>query len=438
MSLSTSVVVARVLSSSTAVKRKREDEITRDKPMPMAMQENDEHEPPPPSWEVLNAISYYMDPETLAIASCISTTWLKCFSSENLWKSIMTARSSQRSSPYEIALEHTEGVVISYKRLVSAVERDAKRRRRGQLEEAIKIPLSDLSFIVHVSTKTKKESVYKKGKDLVFGPNDKFHIEVDVSKAGITAGEDDVRMTWQVMYKGKFVTVADATRSLDTKYGWFVDKLEYKDNRKLVGDVKMSFNGSVLEKIGFAIVDSDGWGSLLVDGFLRYLQRLRHQKKTLSEGHVYNNSYGDATSHGRVFSSQQKDHNNSGYVGIFRGKNRKITRQANHSDIGAGKVKVPRVISPGGSKTEEKQSQEGVTDMGQVGRQQPHGDVNMEASISAEDVIRAGGFGAKDDIGSFLPVASDSTDFEESLRSARDYEGAQAEVQRPGLGWPKE
>ncbi|KAL0888683.1 hypothetical protein Bca101_012666 [Brassica carinata] len=357
--------------------------------MPMAMQENDEHEPPPPSWEVLNAISYYMDPETLAIASCISTTWLKCFSSENLWKSIMTARSSQRSSPYEIALEHTEGVVISYKRLVSAVERDAKRRRRGQLEEAIKIPLSDLSFIVHVSTKTKKESVYKKGKDLVFGPNDKFHIEVDVSKASITAGEDDVRMTWQVMYKGKFVTVADATRSLDTKYGWFVDKLEYKDNRKLVGDVKMSFNGSVLEKIGFAIVDSDGWGSLLVDGFLR-------------------------------------------------GKNRKITRQANHSDIGAGKVKVPRVISPGGSKTEEKQSQEGVTDMGQVGRQQPHGDVNMEASISAEDVIRAGGFGAKDDIGSFLPVASDSTDFEESLRSARDYEGAQAEVQRPGLGWPKE
>ncbi|KAG2262492.1 hypothetical protein Bca52824_069571 [Brassica carinata] len=376
MSLSTSVVVARVLSSSTAVKRKREDEITRDKPMPMAMQENDEHEPPPPSWEVLNAISYYMDPETLAIASCISTTWLKCFSSENLWKSIMTARSSQRSSPYEIALEHTEGVVISYKRLVSAVERDAKRRRRGQLEEAIKIPLSDLSFIVHVSTKTKKESVYKKGKDLVFGPNDKFHIEVDVSKAGITAGEDDVRMTWQVI-------------SLDAKYGWFVDKLEYKDNRKLVGDVKMSFNGSVLEKIGFAIVDSDGWGSLLVDGFLR-------------------------------------------------GKNRKITRQANHSDIGAGKVKVPRVISPGGSKTEEKQSQEGVTDMGQVGRQQPHGDVNMEASISAEDVIRAGGFGAKDDIGSFLPVASDSTDFEESLRSARDYEGAQAEVQRPGLGWPKE
>ncbi|KAF8115310.1 hypothetical protein N665_0029s0145 [Sinapis alba] len=112
------------------------------------------------------------------------------------------------------------------------------------------------------------------------------------------------------------------------------------------------------------------------------------------------------------------------------------------SDVsnGAGKVKEPRVISPGESKTKEKQSK-GVTNqtnMDQVGRHQLHGEVNMEASISAEDVLRAGGFGAKDDIGSFLPVASDSTDFEESLRSARDYEGTQPEVQRPGLGWPKE
>ncbi|VVB13127.1 unnamed protein product [Arabis nemorensis] len=110
------------------------------------------------------------------------------------------------------------------------------------------------------------------------------------------------------------------------------------------------------------------------------------------------------------------------------------------SHVSNGKAKEPSVISPGGSKTEESQSH-GVTnqnDMSQVGRDQPRGEVNMEASISAEDVIRAGGFGAKDDIGSFLPVASDSTDFEESIRSARDYEEPQAEVPRPGLGWTKE
>ncbi|TKY62652.1 hypothetical protein E2542_SST12510 [Spatholobus suberectus] len=63
------------------------------------------------------------------------------------------------------------------------------------------------------------------------------------------------------------------------------------------------------------------------------------------------------------------------------------------------------------------------------------GDVNMEASITPDDVIRAGGFGARDDIGSFLPVASDSTDFEASIRDARDYEEPQGQVSRPGLGW---
>ncbi|XP_058738198.1 uncharacterized protein LOC131610305 isoform X2 [Vicia villosa] len=63
------------------------------------------------------------------------------------------------------------------------------------------------------------------------------------------------------------------------------------------------------------------------------------------------------------------------------------------------------------------------------------GDVNMEASITPDDVIRAGGFGARDDISSFLPVASDSTDFEASIRDARDYEEPQGEVSRPGLGW---
>ncbi|XP_057717758.1 uncharacterized protein LOC130932450 [Arachis stenosperma] len=64
-------------------------------------------------------------------------------------------------------------------------------------------------------------------------------------------------------------------------------------------------------------------------------------------------------------------------------------------------------------------------------------EVNMEAFITTDDVIRAGGFGARDDISSFLPVAIDSTDFEASIRDARDYEELepQGEVSRPGLGW---
>ena len=44
--------------------------------------------------------------------------------------------------------------------------------------------------------------------------------------------------------------------------------------------------------------------------------------------------------------------------------------------------------------------------------------------MNADDVERAGGLGARDEIGSFLPVAMDSTDFEASLRDARDFEEA--------------
>lgn len=64
-------------------------------------------------------------------------------------------------------------------------------------------------------------------------------------------------------------------------------------------------------------------------------------------------------------------------------------------------------------------------------------EVNMEALITPDDVVRAGGFGARDDISSFLPVASDSTDFEATIRDARDYEEPQGDICRPGLGWTK-
>ncbi|KAK6941778.1 hypothetical protein RJ641_027155 [Dillenia turbinata] len=63
------------------------------------------------------------------------------------------------------------------------------------------------------------------------------------------------------------------------------------------------------------------------------------------------------------------------------------------------------------------------------------GDVNMEAYIMPDDVLRAGGFGGKDDIGSFLPAAIDSTDFETYQRDAQDYEEPLGEISGPGLGW---
>ncbi|KAL2923480.1 1-acyl-sn-glycerol-3-phosphate acyltransferase 1 chloroplastic [Bienertia sinuspersici] len=72
------------------------------------------------------------------------------------------------------------------------------------------------------------------------------------------------------------------------------------------------------------------------------------------------------------------------------------------------------------------------------GHLDPSTDVNMEATINPDDVLRAGGFGARDDLSSFLPIASDSTDFEASLLDAREYEEPQGEQRRPGLGWSED
>ncbi|KAL6498471.1 hypothetical protein OROHE_026568 [Orobanche hederae] len=64
--------------------------------------------------------------------------------------------------------------------------------------------------------------------------------------------------------------------------------------------------------------------------------------------------------------------------------------------------------------------------------------VTEEGAFTSDEVIRAGGFGAKDDISSFLPVASDFTDIEANLRGAREYEDLSEEIHHPGLGWTSE
>lgn len=75
-----------------------------------------------------------------------------------------------------------------------------------------------------------------------------------------------------------------------------------------------------------------------------------------------------------------------------------------------------------------------VSGVGFVGVNAPS-ESSTKAAIFLDDAIRAGGLGARDDIGSFLPAASDFTDFEASLRNAHDYEVPKEETRRPGLGW---
>ncbi|KAF3330726.1 hypothetical protein FCM35_KLT04080 [Carex littledalei] len=99
---------------------------------------------------------------------------------------------------------------------------------------------------------------------------------------------------------------------------------------------------------------------------------------------------------------------------------------------------VPNDTSHQVEESKEESEEKGNSKEENLEKNRTGGDVEMEAEITSEDVEKAGGFGARDDIGSFLPVMIDATDFEESLRDARGFEeeeGEVVEVSRPGIGW---
>ncbi|KAJ6935944.1 hypothetical protein NC652_010856 [Populus alba x Populus x berolinensis] len=43
---------------------------------------------PSPSWELLFLVAQYLDPKSLATASCVSKSWPESFSSEDIWRPI--------------------------------------------------------------------------------------------------------------------------------------------------------------------------------------------------------------------------------------------------------------------------------------------------------------------------------------------------------------
>ncbi|EOA22842.1 hypothetical protein CARUB_v10003566mg [Capsella rubella] len=281
MSTNVSFVSCHAAVKQNPLKRKRDDEISdeiHEKIVRIMAMHKEEDEPSPPSWAILCLVGPYMEPETLATASCVSTTWSKCFSSEHLWKSLLATR---HSAFFKVVTtkEEAKPAWLSYKRLTSEAESASKRRRNNQPAKP-RISLSDLLFIVHVSAGSTEAVVVKQGKDLAFGSNERFKIEADVSDSGLTADMKDVRMSWSVAlrnYERIFLISDTVVKSLDSKIGWFTDELpatrnRYCDGSNLVGDVKPSFKEEVLDKVVFGMADSRNWKSLFVDDVLRYLQ----------------------------------------------------------------------------------------------------------------------------------------------------------------------
>ncbi|CAB85512.1 hypothetical protein [Arabidopsis thaliana] len=144
-----------------------------------------------------------------------------------------------------------------------------------------KISMSDLTFVIGVyTTKSKKLTVVEFGADREFNPNDRVKIEiVDLSRFELPkSGMDDVMITWEVVYKKDWqniVTIVKGRRSLDTNLRWlFNDLLAPEDliRRGLTGDVKVSLNGDLLDKISLEIFIESDQRYFSPEDTLRYLQ----------------------------------------------------------------------------------------------------------------------------------------------------------------------
>uniref|UniRef100_A0A803P7C0 F-box protein n=1 Tax=Cannabis sativa TaxID=3483 RepID=A0A803P7C0_CANSA len=238
--------------------------------------ETEEQDSPPP-WEILNLISQFLDPKTLAMASCVSKSWSILMSSNNLWKPIcQTQFSSSLSNLHNLTS-------VPYKRLY-AISRAAVLRRQPPCKP--RLSLKDLIFTVNVRKKNNKGKVFAAVSKPIGGGDGVFKFSVDVvngEKSTFTEAEEAVEVVWNVVLEGwnGIFTMMDCEGKMGFSAGcegWFSAELPLPAcfsgivGSGIVGDLKIGFgSGGRVEKVCVGILNVVNWRYVSVDDGLRYL-----------------------------------------------------------------------------------------------------------------------------------------------------------------------
>ncbi|KAJ7976717.1 F-box protein [Quillaja saponaria] len=241
-----------------------------------------------PSWEVLVILSQYLDPKTLALASCVSKSWSDSMSSDHLWKPIFTSHFPSLST-----LQLTNPTV-PYRRLFAIGRAAAKRRQ--QTPSKPHISLDNLIFAVTISTtKSHVVTVAKPGDELLVDPhNGVFRFDVDVREESglVNEGLKEVKISWNVIIKGwrGVFTMMDCDGTMSFAAGaegWFSEELPMPGccsnagATGIVADLKLGLSdgkqnyrdGKVrVNKLSVGILSIVDWRYVSVEDGLRYLQ----------------------------------------------------------------------------------------------------------------------------------------------------------------------
>ncbi|XP_058728214.1 probable F-box protein At5g04010 isoform X2 [Vicia villosa] len=224
------------------------------------------------SWEVLILVAHHLDPKTLAIASCVSKSWLHSMSSDQLWKPIVTANFPSLS---------TLPSAVSYCRLYALGHSTAIRRR--QIPSKPTLSLSDLVFAVSITSKCNFCVVAAASRSvdaLVMDPPGVFSFGVGFEDCVLRKNEgleEVVRVTWNVVVKGwrGVFTLMDCERKVRFVGGgeeWFSEELPAPSccskvvASSVVADVKVVMcddgGGKVrVEKVSMGILSVVDWSN---------------------------------------------------------------------------------------------------------------------------------------------------------------------------------
>ncbi|MED6170491.1 hypothetical protein PIB30_031479 [Stylosanthes scabra] len=250
--------------------------------------------PPSPPWEVLVLVAHYLDPKTLAIASCVSSSWLSSMSSDHLWIPFLTSHFPSLSN-----LPSSSSDAISCRRLFGVAHSAAKRRRKNP--EKPKLSLADLVFAVSISAADDSGgggiTVMKPGESLVTDPPGVFCFDVGFGSNGglaVEEGVKEVKITWNVILKGwrEVFTMMDCKGKICFKAGGegcfsiglpapgccsssVASAVVADMNLGMIRCDEKRSNGKVkveVNKVSVGILSVVGWRYIGVEHGLRYLQ----------------------------------------------------------------------------------------------------------------------------------------------------------------------
>ncbi|CAI8602093.1 unnamed protein product [Vicia faba] len=234
------------------------------------------------SWEVLILVAHHLDPKTLAIASCVSKSWLHSMSSDELWKPIVTDHFPSLS---------TLPSTVSYYRLFALGHCAALRRR--QIPPKPTLSLSDLVFGISITSKRDSRVVAGASRPvdaLVVDPPGVFSFGVGLEDCLLRKNEgleEVLKVTWNVVVKGwrGVFTLMDCERKVRFVAGgeeWFSQELPAPSccskvvASSVVADMKVVMcdgGGKVkVEKVSMGILSVVDWRYVGVEDGLRYLQ----------------------------------------------------------------------------------------------------------------------------------------------------------------------